>query len=433
MCVEGYAILKFSMRIGVMKKEFPGHFANDSADLKRLWDDGLIVLDTNVLLNLYRYSESTKKEFIEIFFKLKDRLWIPHQVAKEYFKNRLKVISDQAKTYDDAIAGLKELRGKFENPKQHPFVSSAVLGDCIKSFDVIIGELAANKSRHDQITHDDDIKAALAEIFEGKVGEPFQDAELEEVIIEGAARYKDKIPPGFKDAGKGGGDTLADRLAPYGDYVVWRQLLGQAKSLPSNVIFVSGDFKEDWWLKSAGKTLGPLPALVDEFVAETSKSFYMYLPDRFLTLASEYLKQDVSAQAVEEVREVRMEDVAREPEASGDSPSAKKHWIAYSNRAPHITADFLRSAYQKSITEIGDTHWRTSNVRLELTTHEWLLRELVNEFEHRNLHGVPGSYANFTDAELSERIEAERNKITSLHDVIAQLQMLELETKLNEK
>ena len=81
---------------------------------------------------------------------------------------------------------------------------------------------------------------------------------------------------GFKDAVKAGGKTFEDRLAPYGDFVGWMQLLEKAKNDAINIIYVTGDNKEDWWLKQSGKTLGPLPALVVEFTKFTSKQFYQY-------------------------------------------------------------------------------------------------------------------------------------------------------------
>lgn len=141
-----------------MKKAFPGHFANAPEDLKCLWEKSLIAVDANVLLSLYRYSAATRGEFLEVFKALGDRLWIPHQVAKEYLKNRLKVISDQAKSYDEAIQGLEALRKNFENPKQHPFVGSDALKEFIKSFDLIIDELKSNKSQHDSKINNDDIR-----------------------------------------------------------------------------------------------------------------------------------------------------------------------------------------------------------------------------------------------------------------------------------
>jgi len=290
-----------------MKTAFPGHFANDPADLQRLWDDSLFVMDANVLLNLYRYSDTTRDEFFKIFEQLKGRLWISHQVAKEYLKNRLKVISDQAKLYDAAIDGLRDLKVDFENSNQHPFVSPAVLTDCIRSFDQIVGELEANKARHGQKVNEDDVKARVSEIFEGRVGQPYSSERLEEIIKLGEVRYENKTPPGFKDAGKGGGKALEDRLGPYGDYIGWLQLLDKAKASSQSVIYVTGDHKEDWWLKLSGKTIGPLPELIDEFVSIVSKQFYMYLPDRFLERAGEFLHQKVSPQAVDEVREANKE------------------------------------------------------------------------------------------------------------------------------
>lgn len=291
-----------------MKKAFPGHFANDPDDLQRLWGDCLIAVDANVLLSLYRYSEGTRGEFVDVFEKLVGRLWVPHQVAKEYLKNRLKVISDQAKTYDAAIKGLKELRAKFEDPKQHPFVSAEVLGDCTRSFDLIIGELQLNQEKHDRKVNDDDIKAKISHIFDGKVGAPFSNEQLESIIKDGAVRYADKVPPGFKDSDKAGGTSLEDRLAPYGDYIGWLQLIDKAKESGKGIIYVTGDNKEDWWLKQSGRTIGPLPSLIDEFLERTSQRFYMYLPDVFLKRAGEFLHKEVSVQAMDEAREVRLED-----------------------------------------------------------------------------------------------------------------------------
>ena len=93
-----------------MRNSFPGQFANDPERLQELWGVALIALDANVLLNLYRYSDSTRAALINVLELLKDRVWITNQVAKEYFSNRLKVIGDHAKLYDGSIAELEKLR-----------------------------------------------------------------------------------------------------------------------------------------------------------------------------------------------------------------------------------------------------------------------------------------------------------------------------------
>lgn len=292
-----------------MRNFFPGQFANDPEKLQELWGGALIALDANVLLNLYRYSDSTRAALINVLELLKDRVWITNQVAKEYFSNRLKVISDQAKLYDGSIAELEKLRSGFENQKQHPFIGAETLAGFVESFDKVVEELRVNKEVHDRRIYEDDIKNKLGDLFEGRVGSGYELGKLEEIIVEGAARYQQKTPPGFKDSSKGGdGVSLNDRCAPYGDYIGWLQLMDKSKDQQVGVIYVTGDVKEDWWLKQSGKTVGPLPELIEEFMNVTSKSFYMYQPDRFLEYANSFLHQEASPDAVEEIREVRLEE-----------------------------------------------------------------------------------------------------------------------------
>jgi hypothetical protein len=72
-----------------MRETFPGYYTPSDAEFKRLWTKSLFVLDANVLLNLYRYSSETRKKLIEILQRLDTRLWVPHQAALEYQRNRL--------------------------------------------------------------------------------------------------------------------------------------------------------------------------------------------------------------------------------------------------------------------------------------------------------------------------------------------------------
>ena len=60
-----------------------------------------------------------------------------------------------------------------------------------------------------------------------------------------------------------------------------------------------------------GKTLGPRPELVKEFLDKTGNKFYMYQSDRFLEFAAEHFKQDVKPEIVDEVRDLRMHDLKK--------------------------------------------------------------------------------------------------------------------------
>jgi len=235
---------------------------------------------------------------------MRERVWISYQVAGEYFSNRLSVISAQAKHYDDSVKVLEKLRASFENQKQHPFVAGETLAGFVESFNKLVSELKESQAAHARRISEDEIKEILGDLFDGRVGPSYDDARLEGMITDGAERYKNKIPPGFKDESKPIGEQLKDRCAPYGDYIGWMQLMDYSKLEGRGVIFVTGDVKEDWWLRHSGKTIGPLPELIEEFMFITSQQFHMYQPDRFLEYANSFLKQEASPDAVEEIRDV---------------------------------------------------------------------------------------------------------------------------------
>lgn len=289
---------------------FPGYFASDAANLKVIWERCLFVLDANVLLSLYRYSDDTRSELVEIFNLLGDRVWVPNQVASEYLMNRVGVINQQVKIYDEAIKNVEELKRSFENPRQHPFVKEVTFRELGASFDKVVCELNENKKTYLGRIESDDVKAELEKLLDGRVGAPLTAEKIKDVLSTGQDRYSQKIPPGYKDAKKGGdSDVVADRLKPYGDYIVWRQTLDKAKAEGVPVVFVTGDKKEDWWTIFSGSPIEPHPQLVEEFVKEVGHGFFMYLPEKFMERANEYLNRATSQRAVDEIVDVRSEEL----------------------------------------------------------------------------------------------------------------------------
>lgn len=292
-----------------MKDMFPGHFKESGGNLREIWDTSLFVFDSNILLNLYRYSDTTRNEFLRILERIKKRVWLPHRAAEEYLNNRLSVIDQQEKSYDDTNKSITSLKSDLENARQHPFVSPATMSKVGRVFDELCEELKSNKSVHTARISNDEIKNAIASIFENRVGAPFEKDKLETLILEGEERYKQKIPPGFKDVLKSGdSEVFTEKCRKYGDLIVWSQVIDKAIESGKGVVLVTDDKKEDWWEKFKGKTIGPLPALVKEFKDRTNNTFHMYQADRFLELARENLDEQVSEEVVEEIREVKRRD-----------------------------------------------------------------------------------------------------------------------------
>ena len=92
-----------------MRDTFPGRYRPTQDDFERLWREGVFVFDTNLLLNLYRcYNSPYRTELLSVLRSVKDRLWMPHQVAHEFLKDRLEVIDNVRATYSGVREQLSE-------------------------------------------------------------------------------------------------------------------------------------------------------------------------------------------------------------------------------------------------------------------------------------------------------------------------------------
>lgn len=292
-----------------MRKAFPQHFATDQSRREKLWENCLFVFDTNVLAGIYRRSDEARDAQYKLMVELGDRLWVPHRVIYEFLDNRAKIVQEQSQLYSECIGSLKEILASFEVPTRHPFLSTAVFAEFSAVSNKVIMELEEYKEFHSGRITNDDVKLKLAEIFEGKVGEPFSEERLIGIVKEGEARYEQKIPPGFEDKGKHKGSVIQEEIRKrYGDLIIWHQVIEKAKLEQRPVIMITGDQKPDWWAEQSGKTLGPHPGLIEEFNRETGQDFYLYSYHNFLDLANQYLNQQTSESVIEEIRESALMD-----------------------------------------------------------------------------------------------------------------------------
>jgi hypothetical protein len=91
-----------------MRNLFRGYYRPSPEDFTKLWNEAIFVFDTNVLLNIYRYSSVAQSDFFNILEKLQGRIWIPHQVALEYFENRENVIDQQHSIHKEIECSLNK-------------------------------------------------------------------------------------------------------------------------------------------------------------------------------------------------------------------------------------------------------------------------------------------------------------------------------------
>ena len=55
-----------------MRDMFPGYYSPTKDEYEQLWTEGLFVLDTNILLNLYRLPKGAREDLFEILEQLSD-------------------------------------------------------------------------------------------------------------------------------------------------------------------------------------------------------------------------------------------------------------------------------------------------------------------------------------------------------------------------
>lgn len=295
-----------------MRTRFAGYYRPSKHEFAALWREATFVFDANVLLNVYRYTPRTRDELLKILEFRQDRLWIPHQTAQEYNRNRLEVIAQQSTAYDAIINELQQtinhLEASLRVYKRHAILNvDDILDDVRQPISKWPDSLQKSKSTHPDFVADDPLRDRITRIFEGRVGPPYTTEVLESLYKKAEQRYRHKIPPGYLDSPKEGPEK-------YGDVVVWFQMLDYARSGQHPLIFVTEDLKEDWWLRHQGKTLGPRPELVQEMLTDGTARFYIYQTDQFMLYARQYLRTATDAaslrKAVKEVQSIRQRDEA---------------------------------------------------------------------------------------------------------------------------
>lgn len=374
-----------------MRDAFYGHYPLTADEQEHLRSHAVIVMDTNALLNLYRYSPLARAKFHDALVEVADRLWMPYQVGLEFHAQRVSRILEQlgiekafSKALDEIANSVDGKLGKF---KKNAFIAvDGLVAKIVGAVNEVREELrSARAERHGAYgvsVNDDPILLQLATLYEGKVGVAYSDADLTEIYKDADSRYENRIPPGYEDRSKSGAEK-------YGDFVIWRQILDYAKVENKDVIFVTDDGKEDWWLivkddAIGKKVLGPRVELRREFREIAGGSFFIYSPEKFLEVYSA-TDDEVASEAVVEIREASNE--ARKLEAE----FARKEQLL--DRIAELEVERLEVQNQ-----LDFAHDRLREITKILDEHEVMKRRYVHlESEYEEAREV--------QQEISSRLE----------------------------
>ncbi|MFD4738122.1 PIN-like domain-containing protein [Streptomyces virginiae] len=297
------------------------------SDYERVFQSGMVVLDTNVLLNLYRSNARTRQDTFAVLTKLRDRLWVPHQVLTEFWRNReLKSIrhhhSTRAKetslaldkarrsAHDAVDRWMKDVRLKQdEGVTLRIDEGLKTLAEAIDGLREIIDAQAERDALLGTAeTHTDPVLAELEPLLHGRIGEPLATDEYDKAVQAAQKRADEEIPPGYEDF-----KTKPPERAA-GDYLLWVQLLQEAQNRAGDVLLVTGDVKKDWWHPRDGDVPArPRAELLVELREQAGVQLYMLTPAELLTRAEELLDGlDVDKDSVDELEQLREADRDRE-------------------------------------------------------------------------------------------------------------------------
>ncbi len=278
-------------------------------EYQSVMQNGLVVLDTNSLLDLYRYHDSTRKEFLALYAALGDRLWIPHHVMFEFLERRTSVLAERASELSSTLGDLNSHIKQYTD-RLFEWTNRIGLTPDIKAEKVAIINAAAQRIAREiaelsvdsnfegaEDTSQDPVLIALEPILNNRLGAPLPPDEMRNVKEEARQRIEDRRPPGYMDAKKKGENAE-------GDYIIWYEILREASRKRVDVLLVTRDQKEDWWRKEKGQSKGPRPELVAELEAHAGTRLYMLSPPSLSTHAPEPLSASVSEESIQDAKRV---------------------------------------------------------------------------------------------------------------------------------
>lgn len=241
--------------------EVKSMFSFRPKSLESIKDDCIVVLDTNVLLLPYTVRSKSLDEIKATLQKLIDqnKLLIPGQVVREFAKNRPNKISELFQQVSDHRSKVN----KIETPKYPLLEKLPEFNEVLEIQNEINGLIKKYTGKVDivlqyikNLNWDDHVSSMYSELFsEQQVLELKGDNEEHKRDFQN--RSQNNIPPGFKDKSKPDGGI--------GDFLIWKTILQIGSEQGCDLIFVSGDEKNDWFHKSMNQPLYPRYELIQEY------------------------------------------------------------------------------------------------------------------------------------------------------------------------
>lgn len=367
-----------------MKELFPGYYRKTDEEIKKIWENGLIVFDTNILLNLYRYSDSTRNTILNLIQKFSNQIYLPYQAALEYNRNRCEVISEQEKAHKEFLEKITQIKKDLQTTNKPPFLSEQIDNDLNIVFGKVNTEVEDSIKKFCNYLKEDPIYDKITHLFQNKISESYDEQKLSEVYKEGEERFKNKIPPGFED------EKNKDGNRKFGDLVLWKQVIDLANKFKKDIILITDERKSDWWWKiKDGRTMGPRQELVQEIRECANVNFHMYSSERFLSYGQTFLNEKINKQALEEILAMKKAEIEEIKKLENFKRNESIRNESIRNEISHIQSLLKENEYVlsninndlDSYSQRNFDNYYNEEIDNDITNHYKLMIEHKNEFE----------------------------------------------------
>ncbi|WP_167837864.1 PIN-like domain-containing protein [Nocardia altamirensis] len=384
-----------------MKSRFDEWYRPSEGEIREFLTSATIALDANILLALYRVSDSQRKQILEVLEMVSHRIWVPYQAALEYQRNRLAVASTQQKVHEtiaaladggfdavhaEYVRGVAELRSKAVKEVRDREVRTAIeweFDNAIESLnkaqskcvDNMRSALAKIRQKHtidfEVVKASDPVRAALDEILiEDRVGNRPSDEEYEKRKVLANERIAAGRPPGYADVSK---DDAT------GDCLIWFELLDVAKNSSTPMLYITDDVK-DAYQKVRGQIVGPDVRLVREMRDFSGQDYHQTTLDGFLRLARKHLRATVSEDTIRTI-----ESTHKVGETGLLAGKIKYYATANSSNGARLPI-FVIDLLDEKLAPLGEM------VAVSIPSREWLNNSGILDKDYVTLKRVPGNF-----------------------------------------
>ncbi|KXI79845.1 hypothetical protein ACS52_09040 [Bacillus cereus] len=260
-----------------------------------------VVFDTNIYLNLYEYSPEAMTFFVSLCDLIRGNLVLPSTVKREFKKNHSKSVKKQRNKFKNAITNLEKPLNQFQSKlkKQLEILDAFKMPKISELEEDIQEDIVILKEKLDKYMVEHEVveevnRKVLNEDLIDKLINDIESAdnllptllldEIYQLCSDGEKRYKNEMPPGYKDAADKSG------VEAYGDFFIWKETLRFCKDNKKNLIFVTDDVKEDWYNLKEKRFR---KELINEFENETGKKVVGITGNEFFNDIARIFNKDI--------------------------------------------------------------------------------------------------------------------------------------------